>query len=289
MEHIFQPLTHIHYPSLSLIHRCSWRVFPRSGDLHDSYKHVFVNVGDTGLDQAAMRGSLRTLFAKRTDYGNMLFVSCGCLKHQYHLVVGGQLKLVDHILRTFDTKVRYFSCLATMSHTWRAHLSKMRTKWSEMHHGTRTEQNRNILFKTPPVAIAGRWASIDSSSDDGVIFFVVFRTNKLVERSNHLWPFTFRLLEYCTIRLWKRLFIIHTYIFWLSFSLKRRCHDVQCSQLSFKIHDCKTATGRKNPAVAVAGNITVTTMTDESILVIHWRWCTNQNVILTWCFEVWYM
>ena len=116
-----------------------------------------------------MRGSLRTLFAKRTDYGNMLFVSCGCLKHQYHLVVGGQLKLVDHILRTFDTKVRYFSCLATMSHTWRAHLSKMRTKWSEMHHGTRTEQNRNILFKTPPVAIAGRWASIDSSSDDGVI------------------------------------------------------------------------------------------------------------------------
>ena len=32
MEHIFQPLTHIHYPSLSLIHRCSWRVFPRSGD-----------------------------------------------------------------------------------------------------------------------------------------------------------------------------------------------------------------------------------------------------------------
>lgn len=161
-------------------------MFPRSGDLHDSYKHVFVNVGDTGPDQAAMRGSLRTLFAKRTDYGNMLFVSCGCLKHQYHLVVGGQLKLVDHILRTFDTKVRYFSCLATMSHTWRAHLSKMRTKWSEMHHGTRTEQNRNILFKTPPVAIAGRWASIDSSSDDGVIFFVVFRTNKLVERSNHL-------------------------------------------------------------------------------------------------------
>eukprot|EP00435_Cladocopium_sp_Y103_P052304 s292_g16.t1 len=133
----------------------------QSGELHESYFHMFVNVGDTGPDQAAFRGSMRTLFAKRSDFKNMLFLGVGCLKHQYHLVVGGQLKLADLILQTYKTKVKYCSTLATMSHTWRAHLSKMRSKWSELHQGTRTEQNRNIVFKTPPLAVAGRWASID--------------------------------------------------------------------------------------------------------------------------------
>lgn len=109
-----------------------------------------------------MRGSLKTMFAKRSNFeGGMMFLSLGCLKHQYHLITGSQLRLTDQILRMVGKQLKYFSSLATMSHTWRAHLSKMRGTWTRLHGGTRTEQNKNIAFRTPPLAIAGRWASID--------------------------------------------------------------------------------------------------------------------------------
>lgn len=127
------------------------------------YFHSFLNVGDTGPEQAAMRGSLRTLFAKRSDFEHMMFVSLGCQKHQYHLIAGGQLKLCDAILRTAGIKIKYFSSVATLSHTWRAYVVKMRSKWSALHGGSRKEQNKHILFKIPPLAISGRWASIDGN------------------------------------------------------------------------------------------------------------------------------
>lgn len=141
----------------------SIRFLLRCGDINNHYLHIFLNVGDTGADQAASRGSLRTMFAKRADFSNVMFLGLGCLKHQYHLITSGQLKLTDHILRVAGKKVKYFSSLATMSHTWRAYLSRMRNTWSKLHGGTRTEQNKNIVFKTPPLAIAGRWASIDGN------------------------------------------------------------------------------------------------------------------------------
>ena len=136
---------------------------PSSGFLNENYLHIWLNVGDTGPDQATMRGSLRTMFASRSDFAGMLFLSAGCLKHQYHLITGSQLKLVDFILKTIGKKMKYFSSLATMSHTWRAYMKKMRSTWVTLHHGTPTERNKFILYKTPPLAIAGRWASIDGN------------------------------------------------------------------------------------------------------------------------------
>ena len=135
--------------------------------------HIFLKTADTGSDQAATRSSLRTLFAKRPDYGHMLFLSIGCMKHQYHLIVGSQLMLTDHILQVANTKTKYFTCLATISHTWRAYLARIRTTWSTLHSGTPTERNKYILFRTPPLAIAGRWASIDGIFTNCFSCFVV--------------------------------------------------------------------------------------------------------------------
>ena len=129
--------------------------------------HAYINVGDCGSDQSAFRSHLRTELDK-PDYGDrIILVCCPCLKHQYHLIAQGQLRLVDRVLKIIwnnnpqaqasNKAIKYFSGLATMGHTWRSHLSKIR-KAGE----TLGMLNKNVLFRIPPLAIAGRWGSIDS-------------------------------------------------------------------------------------------------------------------------------
>jgi hypothetical protein len=89
--------------------------------------------------------------------------SCPCFKHQYHLIAQGQLSLLDRILKVLGKKdpeskpIKYFSGLATLGHSWRSHLSKIRKVAQEIR-----LMNKHILFRIPPLAIAGRWGSIDS-------------------------------------------------------------------------------------------------------------------------------
>ena len=122
--------------------------------------HIFLNVGDCGPDQAGLRGSLQTQFAADA-YEFMLLFCLGCMKHQFHLIARGQLSLVDVVLKQLGKDYKYFTSVATMSHTWRGHLKKVRAAWGDLHRGDERHINKKILFRTPPVAIAGRWASID--------------------------------------------------------------------------------------------------------------------------------
>ena len=134
----------------------------RNKELPDGYLHILVNVGDAGPDQVGFRSSLHTLFT-RDDYKFVLFFSLACLKHQFHLAARGQLSLMDTCLRLLGKRFKYFTSVATMSHSWRGHLKKVRSQWEQLHSHDGKLGNKEILFRVPPVAIAGRWASIDSA------------------------------------------------------------------------------------------------------------------------------
>ena len=141
---------------------------PRNKELPAGYLHVMANVSDAGPDQVGFRRSLHTLFA-REEYDFLLFFSNNCMKHQFHLAARGQLSLMDVCLRRVGKSFKFFTSVATMSHTWRGHLKKVRRAWEEMHSHDGFLANEQILFRVPPVAIAGRWASIDSAWADCIV------------------------------------------------------------------------------------------------------------------------
>lgn len=139
-------------------------VFLRSAQLPKDYVHIFLNAGDDGPDQRGTRRAIHSAFASRQDFGFQLFFSVLCLKHQFHLAVRSQLKLCDASAKKWSSSWKYFSSVATLSHVWRAHLAKIRKTWWNQHGDEPGIGDNPATFKTPPLAIAGRWASIDSFS-----------------------------------------------------------------------------------------------------------------------------
>lgn len=135
----------------------------RSRQLPQGYVHIFLSTGDDGPDQRGTRNSLHTLFA--TAYKDLpLFLFTGlCLKHQFHLAVQSQLRLCDVWLKKTSKKYKYFSSVATLCHTWRGHLAKLRAVWHEQRQADigLGLGKQKAGFQTPPLAIGGRWASID--------------------------------------------------------------------------------------------------------------------------------
>ena len=117
---------------------------------------MFINVSDCGPDQTGTRNYLRTLFSK-PGFEKIMFFGNACLKHQYHLIVQGTLLLLDRSLKHLSQPFRYFAALATLGHSWRGNLAKLRSAALDI--GVR---NDNINFCIPPLAVAGRWGSIDS-------------------------------------------------------------------------------------------------------------------------------
>ena len=117
---------------------------------------MFINVSDCGPDQTGTRNYLRTLFSK-PGFEKIMFFGNACLKHQYHLIVQGTLLLLDRSLKHLSQPFRYFAALATLGHSWRGNLAKLRSAALDI--GVR---NDNINFRIPPLAVAGRWGSIDS-------------------------------------------------------------------------------------------------------------------------------
>ena len=134
---------------------------PRNDDLPQSYVHIFMCTGDNGSDQLGLRNSLRTLFASEDRFSFILFFSMHCLKHASHLSAQSNLHLCDKLLKRIGRSFKYFSSVATLSHRWRGHLSKMRTTWWKQHKDDHNVGSYRATFRTPPLAIAGRWASVD--------------------------------------------------------------------------------------------------------------------------------
>lgn len=91
-------------------------------------------------------------------YERTMFWGNACLLHQYHLIVQGFLLLLDRSLKHLSKPFRYFAALATLSHSWRANLAKLRSAAVSM-----GIKNKHIRFCLPPLAVAGRWGSIDSA------------------------------------------------------------------------------------------------------------------------------
>ena len=146
------------------VYTMNWTRRMRQHRLPEGYAHVFLSVGDDGPDQRGLRNSIHTLFAREHTELPMFFFSGLCLKHQFHLAVQSQLRLCDLWLKKLRKKYKYFSSVATLCHTWRGHLAKLRAVWREQH---ATDiglglGKQKAEFNTPPLAIAGRWASIDS-------------------------------------------------------------------------------------------------------------------------------
>ena len=131
----------------------------RQNCLPQHYVHIWVNVGDCGPDQRGTRSFLSTVLSG-AGYERQLCFMNSCAKHQYHLGTKSSLYLLDQCLKKLKEPFKYFTTLATLTHCWRGHLSKLR-KTAKLH----GVQNAKVLFKLPPLAIAGRWASIDSASN----------------------------------------------------------------------------------------------------------------------------
>ena len=134
----------------------------RSDELPPGYIHIFLNAGDDGPDQRGTRTSIHTSFATRQDLSSQLYFSVLCLKHQFHLAVKAQLKMCDWFCKKWHVEWKYFSSVATLGHVWRAHLARIRKTWWKQHSDDTGIGQNPATFKTPPLAIAGRWASIDS-------------------------------------------------------------------------------------------------------------------------------
>ena len=144
----------------------------RQNQLPSNYVHLVINVGDCGPDQTGARSYLRTLLS-RPGYEGVLFFGNACLLHQYHLIAQGSLMLLDRALKKTTQPFRYFAALATLGHCWRGNLAKLRQ--SAIAQGITDKQ---ILFRLPPMAIAGRWGSIDSTiafTSNFVFTFVLVR------------------------------------------------------------------------------------------------------------------
>ncbi len=137
---------------------------PRMGIIPPGYIHILTCTGDNGPDQVGTRNSIHTFLAKNdNDMGWVLFFPIHCMKHSYHLATQSSLKMCDVSLRNLKRGFKYFTSLATLSHTWRSHLAKIRSVWWKQHEGEAGIGNLKATFRMPPLAIAGRWGSIDGT------------------------------------------------------------------------------------------------------------------------------
>jgi hypothetical protein len=124
---------------------------PRSEQVPSDYWHIYMNTGDCGPDQQGSRGSLRTKAALLPSMSKVLMWTMNCMK------------LTDKFLRRLASgtqkATKYYSGLATLSHTWRGSAAKLRRTWQNNH------PTETIALSFPPLAIAGRWATVHGHSD----------------------------------------------------------------------------------------------------------------------------
>lgn len=132
----------------------------RNGTLPPHYVHVWMICSDNGTDQAAFRSQLKTLLASDEEsYGRQLIFDTPCLKHQLHLLTHDMLKLASSLMAKSGYTGGYFASLAKICHSWRAHGCKIAKVWATI---VPNAYSFKASCNVPPLAIAGRWGSIDS-------------------------------------------------------------------------------------------------------------------------------
>ena len=137
---------------------------PRNGALPQNYTHVWALCSDNGGDQAAFRKQLKTELATgRSDgpYKNQLIFDVPCMKHQMHLLTQDMLKVASKFLASCGKTFGYFGSLAKICHCWRAHGQKLSKVWATI---VPQAYSYAASRSVPPLAVAGRWGTIDSSS-----------------------------------------------------------------------------------------------------------------------------
>jgi hypothetical protein len=136
---------------------------PRSLQLDPLLIYILAWTGDCGPDQRCGRAVLHTiLLSLPMMYDDILLWDCFCFMHQFHLICAGALALVDKLLAALAGKGagwKYFSSVAKVIHSWRNHAKEMMTEWRQHH----PEKRQALVL--PPVAIASRWGSVNSSED----------------------------------------------------------------------------------------------------------------------------
>ena len=131
---------------------------PRSHELPKQYFHVWAWTSDCGPDQIGSRNAIKSLLATGEEFKQQFLFDLGCLKHQCHLLVKDSLKLTNDLLKIGGVKWRYFSALAQICHTWRAHAKKVSAAWKLLYpEFAREDRAVRVL---PPVPLSGRWGSI---------------------------------------------------------------------------------------------------------------------------------
>lgn len=112
--------------------------------------HVYIMVTDRGPNEALARKAWTTF---TRDCPNILSLSSDCYEHAGHLVTLGTLKTLDEILKRFGRKWKFFSSIATCSHTLRD-LSKGLYQTWRAHHGDLS--GWKLARKLWPKVVGGR-------------------------------------------------------------------------------------------------------------------------------------
>lgn len=110
-------------------------------------------VTDRGPNEVLARKSWTTF---TRDCPNILSFSSDCYEHAGHLVTLGAFKTLDEILKRFGRKWKFFSSIATCSHTLRDLSKGLYQAWC-LHHGDLS--GWKLARKLWPKVVGGRWNS----------------------------------------------------------------------------------------------------------------------------------
>lgn len=114
---------------------------------------------DAGPDQKSQRLKLLTLVSeglnhsnpKEDSFSNLWFFDVNCLVHQFNLVVGGHLQLLDSTLKALHQDFNYYSALAKIVYCWRNHSQTMMAEY---------EVDQMGAQHLPPAPCAARWGCV---------------------------------------------------------------------------------------------------------------------------------
>lgn len=122
----------------------------------DNTLFVFCVTEDAGSDQKAQRLKLLTMLSAGLEdsedpYQNVLFWDVNCLVHQFNLVVGSHLYLIDTCLKAMSEEFLYYSSLAKIIYTWRNNSDKMMSQY---------DVDELPSKQLPPAPCAARWGCV---------------------------------------------------------------------------------------------------------------------------------
>ena len=128
----------------------------KPGDTSETSLFIFCVTEDAGADQKSQRLKLLSMLSKgllevndrNDDFANVWFWDVNCLVHQFNLVVGGHLHLIDASLKALQQEFLYYSALAKIIYTWRNHSQVMMSEY---------DVDQMASRQLPPAPCAARW------------------------------------------------------------------------------------------------------------------------------------